>query len=120
MVLNLLALLSFTSAKLQILTPEARAGMLHCRLQTWKHAVKQVDAAMILFTRPLASFTKKPMQLATLIASVYMFYVFVDGMFLPLTANPSNRCSLALPVQKYLLTGTEGQILTREMECSCP
>ena len=45
---------------------------------------------MILFTRPLASFTKTPMQLASLIASVYMFFVFADGMFLPLNANPSN------------------------------
>jgi hypothetical protein len=111
-VLTLLALLGFTSTKVQILTPEARAGILHCRLQTWKHAVKQVDAAMILFTRPLASFTKTPMQLATLIASAYMFFAFAGGMFLPLNANPSNRCSLASLVQKYLLTGTKVQILT--------
>ncbi len=77
--------------QLMILHCRYPSGILNRKLQTWKNALEHVDAAMILFTRPIGSFTKKPMQLATLIASAYMFYTFVDGVFLPLHSNPSNN-----------------------------
>ena len=77
--------------QLMILRCRYPSGILNSRLQTWKNALEHVDSSMILFTRPIGSFTKKPMQLATLIASAYMFYTFVDGVFLPLHSNPSNN-----------------------------
>ena len=37
-------------------------GTLTSRVQAWKEAVKGADTTMVMFTRPIGAFTKRPLQ----------------------------------------------------------